>query len=525
MRPNILCRCAVALILCVLTLQSQADREAENLAAFARMYGYVRFFYPGDQAVSIDWDKFALLGAQAVRSAPDDDSLQSALIRLFQPIAPTIQVTRSRVPTQAVDPYGFPLTNAQADATRPSGLRMTYWHYLGIKLSDQPSVYKQQRVISAKRPDAQVPRLGEAHEAQIWSQWPLLAKKISPGIALTLPVALPVDAEGRTITEQSQDLDNLKREMATIDLKAIGPADWRLRIAGVVTVWNIFQHFHPYLDTISVKWDEVLQPTLIRALRDRSAEDYYATLSELVAKSQDGHGFVYGRPAGTGGIPIRVGVIEGRLVITGVGDGAPFRRGDVIECIDGVSAMDVLHERERYTSGSPHLRQFRALNQFGEGPVGSIAKLEILRDGVKQTLEFVRTLGRRGYFFNPIGEFEFPAFAEVRAGILYVNIQSIDKLAFNEKLPLLSNARGVIFDWRWDGTIGLDQARRLQPDADIIPHLIDKTIQASPMRIPEITLPDRVGWAYHESSWPVQPKMPRFTIALSKIDPTPAQIN
>ena len=32
------------------------DRAVENLAVFARAYGYVRFFYPGDRATEMDWD-------------------------------------------------------------------------------------------------------------------------------------------------------------------------------------------------------------------------------------------------------------------------------------------------------------------------------------------------------------------------------------------------------------------------------------------------------------------------------------
>jgi hypothetical protein len=31
--------------------------------------------------------------------------------------------------------------------------------------------------------------------------------------------------------------------------------------------------------------------------------------------------------------------------------------------------------------------------------------------------EFVRPQDHRGYFFNSIGEFQFPAYAEVRPGI------------------------------------------------------------------------------------------------------------
>ena len=32
----------------------------ENLLAFAKLYGYVRYFHPSDAASSIDWERFAV---------------------------------------------------------------------------------------------------------------------------------------------------------------------------------------------------------------------------------------------------------------------------------------------------------------------------------------------------------------------------------------------------------------------------------------------------------------------------------
>ena len=161
-------------------------------------------------------------------------------------------------------------------------------------------------------------------------------------------------------------------------------------------------------------------------------------------------------------------------------------------------------------SGGPHLRQFRALNHFDEGPLGSLAQVELSRDGVAEKIEFARTKDRREYFFNSIGEFEFPAFVEVRPGVFYVNLYALHGPELQEKLTQLAEARGVIFDWRWDGRRIDGKAKQIQPSADIIPHLVDKTIQASPMLYPQISVPDRAAWTYAETTWPVQPKAPRF---------------
>jgi len=470
------------------------EREVGNLAAFARVYGYVRFFYPGDHAATVDWDKFAVLNTEAVRAAKNPAALRAALLQAFQPVAPCLRLAE-KLPASSSPP-----------ADRSSDSRLTYWQHAGLNLTDKPTVYWQQRVITGETKGERGPLFQPAVVP------PPLTKAIAPGLVLEMPLALPVDLEGKTTDPTALEFTTLQTRLAALDLKSVTPADWRVRVAGVVEVWSIFQHFHPYLDQAGVKWDETVAPALRRTLRDESGADYRATLMELIAQTGDGHGYVYGPPVERGGIPIRVACLEGKVVVTGVAENAPFRKGDIVEQLDGAPAVEALREREHYTSGSPHLRQFRALNQFGEGPLGSVARVQVMRDGQAETIDFPRTTEHRGYFFNWIGEFAFPAFAEVRPGIFYINLYALDAAGLEAKLPQLAEARGVIFDWRSGGRGSMiaKDAKMIQPHADIIPHLIDQSVQASPMLVPEFSLPDRAGWSYRTSTWAVQPKAPRF---------------
>jgi hypothetical protein len=45
------------------------DEHVENLRAFAKLYGYVRYFHPSDAAVNTEWDKFAIHGVRQVKDA------------------------------------------------------------------------------------------------------------------------------------------------------------------------------------------------------------------------------------------------------------------------------------------------------------------------------------------------------------------------------------------------------------------------------------------------------------------------
>ena len=92
------------------------NREVENVAAFARLYGVVRYFYPSDAAASVDWDRFALHGVQRLRAVPDPARFAAALAELVRPLGPgiTIAATLPVAPgVGAADP------------------RLVSWRYLG----------------------------------------------------------------------------------------------------------------------------------------------------------------------------------------------------------------------------------------------------------------------------------------------------------------------------------------------------------------------------------------------------------
>src|SRR5688500_11388030 len=61
-------------------------RIVDNLAVFGRVYGYVRFFHPNDQAALVDWDAMAILGVELAGNASDESTLRAAMLELFGPV-------------------------------------------------------------------------------------------------------------------------------------------------------------------------------------------------------------------------------------------------------------------------------------------------------------------------------------------------------------------------------------------------------------------------------------------------------
>ena len=105
----------------------------DRLTAFARLFGYVRYFHPSDEASAIDWDRFAVLGVRAVSRKTDSPDLGSELKRLFQPIAPTVQIHRS---TAQARPLSLPDDTA--------GLHPVAWQYVGLS-DNARNVYRSAR--------------------------------------------------------------------------------------------------------------------------------------------------------------------------------------------------------------------------------------------------------------------------------------------------------------------------------------------------------------------------------------------
>jgi hypothetical protein len=132
MRPLLALAVLAALLTRAAASQPAPSREIDNVAAFARLYGVVRYFYPSDAAAALDWNRFAVHGVKQVRAAADVKALERALTDLFSPLGP-----------------GFVLgtTLPLASPAKNDGDRLVAWRYLGPGFSTSGAMgpYKGKR--------------------------------------------------------------------------------------------------------------------------------------------------------------------------------------------------------------------------------------------------------------------------------------------------------------------------------------------------------------------------------------------
>jgi C-terminal processing protease CtpA/Prc len=122
---------------------TELSKEIHNLRVFAKLYGYVRFFHPSDEASRINWQKFAIYGAEKVKNVKTNQELKVVLQKLFKPIAPTIQILYSHD-----EPHTF-------DSNPPDNtdnLHFATWQHKGVRLRAWNDLYKSVRLGRFKIP-------------------------------------------------------------------------------------------------------------------------------------------------------------------------------------------------------------------------------------------------------------------------------------------------------------------------------------------------------------------------------------
>ncbi len=158
-------RPALLLALAAHGLLGQSPRQqVENLRAFAKAYGYVKYFHPSDEAAQLDWDRFAAFGAHKVKSAQDSRELQRVLIELFGPIGPTLRI------------HGKDESAAPASITFSDDLDVVAWQHCGngVDTEGTNSIYRSVRTNrKEKRP---APAFGPA--SLILDAKPFAGKKV-----------------------------------------------------------------------------------------------------------------------------------------------------------------------------------------------------------------------------------------------------------------------------------------------------------------------------------------------------------
>lgn len=113
-------------------------RQERNLTAFTKLYGYVHYFYPGDEAQQIDWNNLAVYGAGEVINLPDDRALMEKLKTLYLPVAPAIKIEMGNHPIS--------FNKQEITPRQTKNFKVISWQHKGYGLWDSNGTYASIRL-------------------------------------------------------------------------------------------------------------------------------------------------------------------------------------------------------------------------------------------------------------------------------------------------------------------------------------------------------------------------------------------
>ena len=478
------------------------DQEIKNLITFAKLYGKVRYFYPGDDAADMDWNKFSIAAVEEIRMIKKDQTqFLPTLKKFFSPIAPGMIIEENE------EFSDFDLSTITPD--NPEEFIPIYWQHRGVGNGSPVNLYQSIRINRKLAPIKN--RNGELVEfpESLFKIDLEVGETIKADLGQNIKAIIPLVLYGNTeYTFPQTDLRAVIELSEKIN-KAAFPYNQGnqlpVRMASIIITWNVFQHFYPYFDLLDLDWEKELYHTLHATYEDRSFVDFRIRLEKMTEKLNDGHirVSVFGDDSESGTPRFAWEWAEGQLIITRILDEnySQVKIGESVIEIDGQKPKEYFDAKmERISSSTPGWKQYRAQISSLLGEYMGFFSLKVKGlDGIIREEKIKRDMRMKDFFIR----FHKGSLSkELKPDIWYLNLSQTSWPEIDSLLPQLKKAKGIICDLR-----GYPAGNH-----QLISHFLSKKDTSSQwMQIPLITRPDFQQVTWHKSGWNLKPQKPRLS--------------
>lgn len=453
---------------------NQNERNVNNIVAFCKLYGYVRYFHPSDEASQIDWDKFAVLGVNAVKNLPED-RLIDALRSIFNQVGPTVEISDSPFPNDYRSDY-ISLTNTE-------NYKTVFWQHSGVQGSDASNPYKSTRKYNPSNDKLflKTAKIGDC-----------VRDKLSRHVYCYVPLCLYTRDSATLPKVDVGKLLPFKNELANINSN---DTTFNNRVASVIITWNLVQHFYPYRAQIQ-QWEESLRAAIKRCYLDKTIDDFIVTLNTLLHHINDGHAFANSEATPPNYLPpLNWQYIHDTLIVSEVFDTALIKKlsiGDVVITINDETPSKLIQRKMKTKSASTtRYRTFLAVFSILKGEQNSVLRLKLSnKKGEMKYVDINRSVSMPFYWKNymsPGTEHRI-----IDDSTIYINFSKASLQYINNLMPLLEKKKYIICDLR-----GYPNNNHL-----FLSHLLSINDTAkSWFRIPEVIFPNYEEVTYNLSGW------------------------
>ncbi|MDO6518568.1 S41 family peptidase [Zobellia uliginosa] len=430
-------------------------QKIENLKTFSKIYGYIKYFHPSDEAFRLDWDKFSIYAANKVLKCETNEAFVKTIDTLFSPIAPSIRFSNSK---------GDTLIVKKSNNSDVIGEQFWFHQGVGYGMSMQNGPYYSQRIIATSENDSISfrPKYGETTNVSL-----------NENQYLSIPLVVNVDEQGTIPISSKKRLESL---ITDLNHYKIDESSISFRLGNIINTYNVFQHFFPYFDVLKLDWENELESALIRSFKDSSLKDHLITLRKFTSPLKDGHISINAKGVKEGLYtpPFYWEWVGDKLIISDVWeDDLNLKNGDEVIKINGVSSKEYFEEvNSMISAGTVGWLRHKSEELSLLGEQGSKITIET----TNQTIEVTRNQKPYSHVKS------FKPYTKIDKGIHYLNLSLLDMETFNYLLPQLEKSTGLIFDLR-----GYPNG-----NGEIINHLmkVGDTTKAW-MYIPKIVYPDQ----------------------------------
>jgi len=279
-----------------------------------------------------------------------------------------------------------------------------------------------------------------------------ITKDIGCGLKIIMPISLYGDNDHTYPVADGAEFANLKGDLNNLSVNTADSLD--TRFGDLAIIWNVFQHFFPYLDISKTNWTQDLRIAFSNALTDKDSYDFTGTLQKLTANLKDEHIVVSWAKDQKAFFPgITWEWIENKLVVTKVfATKRLLERGDVITAIDNETPENYFKNEEQYIAAAT---PGGLINQAESRTLLGIRKTAMQfsflnRDNVPKQGTLVRNFGYQDHYKELSLTDSANSIRHVGENIMYINIGVANMKAINKALPQLKKCKAIICDLRND---------------------------------------------------------------------------
>lgn len=340
--------------------QQLTKQQIENLYSFSKLYGYIRYFHPSDEADKINWSNFAVYGAEKVENCKNKEELKEELLKLFKPLAPSLKIIYKN------ENYIYDIK--EITPSNPEEYEIYYWRHKGLGQKEdieksnthtswrnKTDYLKRHKIKQETAKEYGIDffeRVNKCFSKEL-EIGDLVKKDIGSNLICLVPLVIYGNENGTYPMSKISEYKSLKDSVYTrFDLIERGKNKYN-RLAGIIIIWNTIQHFYPYLEDLQIDWEKELVKYLTRTYSDQNDNDYIKTLKLFTGQLKDGH-MSWGNPYGRlKKLQIEIDYAEDKFFVSKVLDSLSlFEKGDIIEKIDGVPINEYYENKSKYVQAA-----------------------------------------------------------------------------------------------------------------------------------------------------------------------------